>query len=216
MRREVTFRRPFTAALITGFAVLMMAANASAVSITYNTEDSTGFGGASLTLNSSSGHAATLEFLTVGDTLITVPSNIAYGFFVITCPDCTPTSASTFDAFTFDLIITDVGSGATGTFVGTSSGGSIFSNSSNISIDWLPLQIGPGTFNATSGDFGLTIYTNEPLTNIVAPNSGTPGNEGVTTVQGFVTVVPEPATLSLIGFALLGLGFWHRRRSTRQ
>ena len=212
----MTLKRFVRAFALTGVALLVLAANSSATSITYNTDASTGFGGSSLILNSTTG-GATLEFLTVGDTPITVPSQINYGYFVLTCDNCTTTSGAAFPSFTFDMVVTDVDTGAYGTFVGTSAGGTILSNSSNLTIAWAPVQLGPGTLNAALGtDFGQTFYTNEAITNIVAPNSGFPGFEGVTTVQGFVdSEIPEPATLSLIGFGLLGLGFLHRRRTAR-
>jgi hypothetical protein len=212
----MTLKRFVRAFSLTGVALLVLAANSSAASITYNTEATTGFGGTSLTLNSSSGAAGSLVFDTVPNTDITTPSQINYGYFTLTCTDC-ETDGSVFDPFTFNMVITDVGTGATGTFVGTSSGGTILANSSNMTINWAPTQIGPGTLNATVGsDFGFTRYTNEMVTNIVAPNSGIP--PGLTTVQGFVdteAAIPEPATLSLIGIGLLGLGFIHRRRTAR-
>lgn len=199
-----------------GAAFLALAANSTAASITYSTLVGAGFGGASLTLDNSSGdHAATLTFLTLADTMITLPSNMNNGFFTVTCDSCSPVSGSVFDPFTFDRVITEVGSGATGTFEGTSAGGQIFSNSSTLSIGWAPSQIGPSTLNATLGDFAFTRHTYELTTNIAAPNSGfTPG---VTTVQGFVgSEVPEPAIMGLIGLGLLGLRFMHRRRTVQR
>lgn len=212
----MAMKRYVRAFSLTGAALLVLAVNSTAAGISYNTLATTRFGGASLTLDSSSGdHAATLTFLTLADTMITVPSKINYGFFTVTCDSCTPVSVSVFDPFTFDTVITDAGSGATGTFVGTSAGGQILSNSSTLSIGWEPGQIGPSTLHATLGDFGFTPYTYEVTTDIVAPNSGlTPG---VTTVHGFVdSAVPEPATMALIGLGLLGLGFIHRRRTAQR
>ena len=56
---------------------------------------------------------------------------------------------------------------------------------------------------------GATENTTVVVSLIVAPNSGTP--PGDTTIQGQVSATPEPATLSLIGGALLGLGFLRRK-----
>jgi len=119
---------------------------------------------------------------------------------------------SVFNPFTFDLLVTDVTDGATGKFVGTSTGGSIFSDVSAIAVNWAPLQLGPGAKNALTGDFGSTIFTTTIFTAIVAPNSG--AVPGQSTVQGNVafTPVPEPATLAMIGGALLSLGFLRTRR----
>ena len=66
---------------------------------------------------------------------------------------------ATFGAFTFNMVITDVTDGATGTFVGTSTGGSVFLDQSTIVIAWAPAQIGTGTNHASSGSFGSTFFT---------------------------------------------------------
>jgi len=59
------------------------------------------------------------------------------------------------------LVVDDTTSGACGKFVGTSTGGTVSSNSSKMQINWTApsgLQIGPGTNNTASGNFGPTIF----------------------------------------------------------
>ncbi len=200
-----------------------MAANANASTITYSTNaPDTGFvSPAGLTLASMTGSlAATLTFQPDVNIAIGVPSNINFGIFTLVCSACltNQTSSAIFSPFTFDLVITDQSDGgATGEFVGTSPGGAVAFNSSTITINWLPLQLGPGTAGALSGDFGSTFFNITTTSRIVAPNSG--ANVGQTTVQGAldssvssISTVPEPGTLSLIGAGLIWLGLLRRRR----
>jgi len=198
----------------------LMAVTASAA-IVYSTNGSgTGFvtPTTGLTLNQSSGTAsATLTFTPNISGSSGVPSSIDLGDFRLVCPGCSTqgdgTASSIFGSFTFDLQISDTTDGATGTFHGTSTGGTIWSDVSNISLTWSPLQLGPGTSNAETGDFGTTFFTKQLNTYIVAPNSGTPAVD--TTLQGYVDSTPEPATFSLIGGALLGLAFLRRKKLSR-
>lgn len=215
------------AAWITGSAFFMMTASASA-NVIYSTNGaSTMFlsGGvitnSGLTLNSSGGAAATLTYQPNINSNTGVPSNVNYGDFLLTCPSCTTQNlggGAVFGLFAFDLEIIDQTDGATGIFHGTSSGQTVFSDVSTITISWTPLQLGPGGSNALSGSFGPTVFQITSPTGIVAPNSGTP--PGDTTVQGHVdsqaSGVPEPATFGLIGGALLGLGLLSRKRFFRQ
>jgi len=212
--------------LISVGCVLLMAAlimgNASASTIVYDTIDSpnTGFNGigGDFVLNSTVGATATLTYQGIPDTTVGTPSNINFGDFVLVCPTC-GTQASglgtSFPAFTFDLFVSDDTDGAVGEYVGTSTGGSVWSNVSQISISWSPLMLGPGTSGATSGSFGPTDFTISSPTLIVAPNSGSPA--GTTTVQGTVTTavvstVPEPATLAMVGGAFIALAALARRK----
>ncbi len=214
----MTIGRLVQAASMTGAAILMMAASASADTITFSTNGpGTGFGGSSLILNNSTGAAATLAFVPNASIVTGVPSNVNFGIFALACPTCSTLAGgigSTFSPFTFDLIVTDITDGATGKFTGTSTGGMVYSNLSGLTVNWAPLQLGPGTNNAMSGSFGPTSFTTTVFTGIVAPNSGT--DVGQSTVQGFVSSVPEPATFGLIGGALLGLGLLRRKRFPRQ
>ncbi len=198
-----------------GVALFMLAANANAATITFNTLTSA-FSGGGLILANSSGQAATLAFAPDINTTITVPSNVNFGNFTLLCATCTTTLGTTFNPFTFNLIVTDVTDGAVGRFVGTSVGTQVLLNQSQITINWVPLELGPGTTNATSGSFGPTVFNITPTTRIVAPNSG--AEAGSTTVQGDISslqqagVVPEPATFALVGFGLLGIGLLSKKK----
>ncbi len=213
--------RLIRAASITAVAVAIMAASASAGPISFTTNAAgTAFvagniGGNNLTLDSSSGQASTLVFTPNTSSASGVPSNINFGDFLLTCTTCTTLQTTFYSGFTFDLVVTDSTDGASGQFVGTSSGGTVSSNSSTIQINWqAPLFIGPGTTNALSGNFGSTVFDMlSPISAIVAPNSGTP--PGDTTIQGQISSAPEPATFGLIGGALLVLGMFRRKALLR-
>jgi hypothetical protein len=208
------------AASLTGVAVFMLAGNAIASPVTFNTSATgsagTGFNGSGiLTLNNSGGVVATLAFVPDPNATAAVPGNVNYGNFTLSCSTCTTQAngtGATFSAFTFDLVVTDVTDGATGVFVGSATAGSVYLDASTITMTWQPIQLGPGNSGATTGNFGPTSFTITPTTRIVNPTSG--AQIGSTTVQGSInsTAIPEPTTLSLVGGALLGLGLLRRKK----
>jgi PEP-CTERM motif len=198
-----------------------MAVAANAASITYTTNAAgTAFVsgnfsvGNPLVMNSTGGQAATLTFTPNPVSTTGVPSGIDLGDFLLSCPTCSDAQTTTFGGFTFDLVVTDQTDVATGEFVGTSIGAVVSANSSTLEIDWALPSLGPGPVNALTGNFGPTIFTRlSPIVIVPAPNSGSP--PGDVTIQGLVSSTPEPATFGLIGGALIGLGFWRRKRLLR-
>ena len=198
-------------------ALFVFSASLCGSVITYSTNvPGTGFGGNGLVLNDSSGVSATLVFIPDANITTGVPSNVNFGNFTLTCSSCSTQAVGAgafFAQFTFDLVLTDVSDGASGKFVGTSTGGLLYSDASNLTINWAPLQIGPGLSNSIGGSFGLTEFSTTVFTGIVAPNSG--AVPGQSTVQGYVSSAsaPEPATLfTALGALLLGLGIFSRQR----
>lgn len=207
-----------TSVATVAIGAVLFASTLGAATITYNTSDpGTGFGGGSNILNSSSGASATLTFTPNANASVGVPSNINFGNFTLACGACSTQAVgngSTFSAFTFNLVLFDTTNNAKGTYFGSSSGGTVFSDVSNMTVNWSPLILGPGNLNATSGNFGTTFFQIFSPTPIVSPSTGTP--LGDTTIQGRVdsTGVPEPTTLGLVGAALFGLGLLRRKTTS--
>jgi len=210
------------AALIIGLGSFFLAVSASAGPIFFDTLSSGFVGGSacvppalgSTCFNSTSGAGATIGF--IADPPAAALGNVNYGNFTLVCPTCTTTAGGIgafFPALTFNLVVHDITDNTFGTFVGTAAPGSVFLDASTMTFNWVPLQLGPGTTGASggSGSFGTTSFNIILQTRIVNPTSG--AQIGSSTVQGSIDdgVVPEPATLGLVGSALLVLGIFRRR-----
>jgi hypothetical protein len=209
--------RFISAASMLATAAILMTASASASTVMFETDMNSGFNNTNgLSLNSSAGSIAGATISFVADPSATVGlGNVNYGIFTLQCVAC-GTQASgigaSFNAFTFDLMITDTSDGGTGTFVGTAAAGQVFLDSSTVTLNWVPLVLGPGSTNAMTGTFGTTEFVITPQTNIVNPTSG--AVPGTSTLQGSISssAVPEPMSLSLMGGALLVLGLLRRKK----
>jgi hypothetical protein len=205
-------------------ALLALAATIGAAAISYTTDMVTAFSGGGLIRAKSTGIGATLTFAPNANSVTATRSNIDLGVFTLQCPTCTTANAKTaqgasFNPLSVNLSITDVTDGnAKGTFVGTSTGGAVYSDLSGMTINSAPPLVGPGTTNATSGNFGTTVFSTTVFTGIPAPNSCGSFPGGVSTVEGFVSTsgVPEPAMMGLIGAALLALGVLRRKNARRK
>jgi flagellin len=142
---------------------------------------------------------------------VTPPSNTTWGSLYVTISGA---SADTF-AFTgtsLTILLTDLATGGTvtetGTFSGTFSvaaGQSAPSSSGQIS--WAPN--GPQT---ASG--GSTVVFTTDVTDAIGLNLGL--TNANSTVNGTInsSAVPEPATFGMLGAALVGLGFFARKRKS--
>jgi hypothetical protein len=119
-------------------------------------------------------------------------------------------------SFTFDLVVDDTNDGAAVEFADASAGGPVSINSSTIQFRWQSLlSIGPGANNTLSGNLGTTAFDIvSPTSPIVTPDSGI--SRGSKTIQRQVSSIQEPATDSLIGGVLLGLGFMLRKNFLRR
>jgi hypothetical protein len=144
-------------------------------------------------------------------------SNINYGLFDLSCVGTCDGSAVTVPAFTFQITVSDATDGAVGKFTGTYAGGQTVqfnsvanTGASSVDVFWSPGQLGPNALNATSGNFNQTQFTISSPTFIVDPTT----NSGQSTIQGTFTEfssAPEPATLAMVGGALLGLGLLRKK-----
>jgi hypothetical protein len=179
--------------------VTLTATPAKATTVTYTTEASIDGGAFAVDPIFTTGSGVdTVEINYVAPVAccsVTSPSDTSFGS-VNTLG--TGTVGGTIDVpFTLEIIQTAPSSG-TGTLAATLSGTIAFSQAS-----------GTITFTETSTEIAGVTYSvlNDPLN--LEPTSG-----GLTTsIQGYVSTVPEPVTTALVGVGLLGLGILRRRKA---
>lgn len=189
----------------TAAAAAFAATPASAQMVTYNTNGSTLQCGTAANCSAITGNSIqfgsglnrlVLSYDPILTATVNAPSNISLGAI-----DSTNLLAANYDitGVLLNILLFSTPPGSSGGLPQGSIGGTLSGFSSNATLSFLSGGVNIGGFNYT--------VTNSPL-GVNPPSS----NLGVTTIQGRVTAVPEPATWAMMLLGFGGIGFAMRRR----
>lgn len=195
----------YVLAAVTAAAAAFAATPASAQLVTYNTNGSTLQCGTAANCSAITGNSIrfgtgvnslVLSYDPILSATVSAPSNISLGAI-----DSSNLLASNYDitGVLLNILLFSTPPGSSGSLPQGSISGTLAGFSSNATLSFLSGGVTIGGFNYA--------VTNSPLS-INPPSS----NAGVTTIQGRVTAVPEPATWAMMLLGFGGIGFAMRRR----
>lgn len=200
------FRSIAFLALVAGIAVAATPTTARAVVVDFSTSGT--FSGPNAVGNVLSAGGITITFNgRTGGIPVGTPSNTSFGDFVVT--GVANSTATYTNNFTLTINQT-VPSAGNANFPAATVNGTITIDTNNVGTSDAYVQFA-SPLNQTIGS--IISYKIQNADDLTPGKISLPAN-GMATINGQVTAVPEPATLlSLaVGLPLLGLGAWMRRR----